>query len=274
MFAAEIKTSSSAQNQLQTKRQPFIAHEGQGSFFSKFNEAPQSFFSTTTIQPKLTFGQTGNKYEVEADAMADTVINDVSNTESSTIQTKCTECKKEEKAVQRQEEPDLSITKSSDSNPGGNSLKQPNSGSPRVNKCLTDPEFPNFLCLTSALKLDIDENLWNNAHQFYRVASLFPGDNQLMLNTFMRYGLGANLLQTSFGFIGANKKLGTILSYGTGIGMKSYEFYKNGKLQLDIPIPLGKGIKLDFNLDLNTDPNDLKNIKSINTGIGISGHFK
>ena len=101
----------------------------------------------------------------------------------------------------------------------------------------------------------------------------YPGDNELMWNTFLRYGLGVNLLKTSFGFAGANKTLGTLLSYGTGIGLKSYEFLQSGKLELDLPITLGRGLQLNLNLDLNADPNNLTNIKSVNTGIGISGHF-
>jgi hypothetical protein len=146
-------------------------------------------------------------------------------------------------------------------------------GSTRASRCYTDPEFPDFRCLAYALKLDIDENLWNNAHHFYRVASLQAGDNELMWNTFLRYGLGVNLLQTSFGFLGTNKTLGSVLSYGTGVGLKSYEFFQNGKLELDIPIHLGRGVTLDLKLDLNADPNNLTDIQGIQTGVGITAHF-
>ncbi|MEP7253813.1 MAG: hypothetical protein ABI683_15580, partial [Ginsengibacter sp.] len=147
--------------------------------------------------------------------------------------------------IQRQPRPDESVTKV-DKPEEESTPSTPTRKFGRAGKCNSSPEFPNFTCLTQALKLDIDENLWNNAHQFYRVASLYPGDNQLMLDTFLRYGLGANLLQTSFGFLGANKKLATVLSYGTGVGLKSYEFLKSGKLELDVPIPLGKGVNLDL----------------------------
>ncbi|MDR4518602.1 MAG: hypothetical protein MRK00_14630 [Nitrosomonas sp.] len=149
----------------------------------------------------------------------------------------------------------------------------PGGGSARTSRCYANPEFPDFRCLASALKLDIDENLWANAHQFYRVATLFPGDNELMWNTFLRYGLGVNLLQTSFGFLGANETLGTILSYGTGVGLKSYDFLNNGVLELDIPISIGQGFKLDLQLDLNADPNDLAHVRQVGAGIGFSGHF-
>lgn len=174
--------------------------------------------------------------------------------------------------IQRDPKPENSVTKVD--TPGKeNTTSTPPKRFGRAGKCNSTPEFPNFTCLTQALKLDIDENLWSNAPQFYRVASLYPGDNQLMLDTFLRYGLGVNLLQTSFGFLGANKTLSTVLSYGTGVGLKSFEYLKSGKLELDVPIPLGKGVNLDLKLDLNADPDNLTKIKGVNTGVGISGHF-
>lgn len=190
-----------------------------------------------------------------------------------TLQKKCAHCEKEDKMIQRQEKPDESVTKTDTPEPNAPTTPAPVPRSLRVGKCNSTPEFPNIGCLTQALKLDVDENLWNNASQFYRVASLYPGDNDMMWNTFLRYGLGVNLLQTSFGFLGASKTLGTALSYGTGIGLKSYEFFKSGKLELDVPIPLGKDLNLNLRLDLNADPNNLTNVKDVNTGIGISGHF-
>jgi hypothetical protein len=67
--------------------------------------------------------------------------------------------------------------------------------------------------------------------------------------------------------------MGTMLSYGTGIGLKSFEFLKNGKLELDGSIPLGRGVSLNIKFDLNTDPNNRTQLKEVNTGVGISGHF-
>ncbi len=189
------------------------------------------------------------------------------------IQKKCATCEKEEGMIQRQEKPDESVTKTDTPDPNNAPVTTPTPGFGRAGKCKTTPEFPNFGCLTQALKLDIDENLWNNAPKFYRVASLFPGDKDLMWNTFLRYGLGVNLLQTSFGFMGANKTLANVLSYGAGVGLKSYDFFKNGKLELDVPIPLGKGLNLDLRLDLNADPKNLGDIQGVDTGVGISGHF-
>lgn len=74
MQVAETKTSAAANKTIQKKRQPFFNKEGQGSFFSKSNQHTDSFFSPTAIQAKLTIGQPKDKYEVEADAMADKVV--------------------------------------------------------------------------------------------------------------------------------------------------------------------------------------------------------
>ena len=68
----------------------------------------QTFFSPNVIQPKLTIGQPGDKYEQEADAMAVRVVN-MSTMEVNksrlipAVQRTCSECK-EEQGIQRQEE--------------------------------------------------------------------------------------------------------------------------------------------------------------------------
>ncbi|MCD2257709.1 eCIS core domain-containing protein [Psychroserpens luteolus] len=111
MQTAEIKTSSTALNQIQKKQQPFFNKEGQDGFFSKPNETTQPFFNASAIQTKLTIGQPNDKYEVEADAMADKVVqrlsqpenNSISSTSSGTVQRQCSEC--EEEQLQKKEEP-------------------------------------------------------------------------------------------------------------------------------------------------------------------------
>ena len=113
MKTAEVKTSSSANSFIQAKRQPFFSKEGQDGFFSKSNESTSSFFSPPTIQPKpahpsggLTIGQPNDKYEVEADAMADKVVQRLSQgpdqieqigfNGNTALQTKCDECQSSE----------------------------------------------------------------------------------------------------------------------------------------------------------------------------------
>ncbi len=121
----EIKTNTVGHYTLQLKQQPFFSKEGDGSFFSKSNEATSSFFSPRTIQPKpvspagrLTIDEPNDKYEVEADAMADKVVQRLSTNNNftssgisdgnTTIQTKCTECGEEEK-LNIKEDPELSL---------------------------------------------------------------------------------------------------------------------------------------------------------------------
>jgi hypothetical protein len=173
--------------------------------------------------------------------------------------------------IQRQEQADVAVSEEIPPDPEASPATRPAGGSPRANRCYTNPEFPDFRCLAYALKLDIDENLRNNAHRFFLTASLYPEDNERMWDTFLRYGLGVNLLQTSFGFLGADETLGTVLSYGTGIGLKSYEFFQNGVLELDVPIPLGQGVNLDLLLDINADPHNLTNVREAKAMVGISG---
>ena len=243
MKTAQLTTSATPVK----KNVPFFSKENEQNFFH-----PKAIGSSVNEQPFFSKGQ--NNF--------------------SGIQRKCATCEKEDSMIQRQEQPDESVTKTDTPDPNNTPATTPTPGfRNRAGKCKTTPEFPNFGCFTQALKLDIDENLWNNAHQFYRVATLYPDDKDLMWNTFLRYGLGVNLLKTSFGFLGANKTLGTALSYGTGIALKSFGLLKSGKLEIDYQYNLGKDLNLDFKLDLNADPNNLSNVKGVDAGIGISGHF-
>ncbi|GAA5521934.1 DUF4157 domain-containing protein [Aliifodinibius salicampi] len=54
---------------------PILSRDQKNNFFASKANAPQSFFSPTTIQPKLKIGQPGDKYEQEADRVADAVVN-------------------------------------------------------------------------------------------------------------------------------------------------------------------------------------------------------
>ena len=116
MQVTEVKTSIATPNGMQPKRQAFFSKEGQNSFFSKSNVATTSFFSPATIQPKLTVGQPNDKYEVEADAMADKVVQQLSESRPqpntsliqnkgaspNTVQTKCAECEQEEQHQEKE----------------------------------------------------------------------------------------------------------------------------------------------------------------------------
>ena len=139
--------------------------------------------------------------------------------------------------------------------------------------CALNPDFPDFRCFLIHLKRNIDTNLYNNAHQFMRIASLYPDDSQMMEDAFMRYGLGVNILETSYQFLGADAGLSTGLAYGTGIGLKAIDFFSKGELMLDFQINLTDDVNLDLQLDLNANPDNLLDIRGASAGIGVSGHF-
>lgn len=66
----------SSHNNLQTKEQPtFFGKEKDQSFFNQQQTSPnQSFFNNHNVQPKLTVGQPNDKYEQEADQVAEQVV--------------------------------------------------------------------------------------------------------------------------------------------------------------------------------------------------------
>ena len=80
MKTAETKTTATqpARNH-QDAGKPFFNKNGEGSFFSENQPSRDYFFSPKTIQPKLTIGKPGDKYEQEADSMAEKVVHQLSN---------------------------------------------------------------------------------------------------------------------------------------------------------------------------------------------------
>ena len=250
--------------------------------------------SGQAIQPQLTVGQPDDKYEREADAVADQVMR--MTDPAHTVQRRCTECEHEQmqrkplansrnliqrqpeeqdELIQRQEaeQPDATVTATVSPDATENTPAGSEPSSFRAGICMRNPAFPDFPCLLRALKLDVDDNIRTNAHHFFRIATLFPDRPDLMWNTFMRYGIGVNLLQTTYGFLGAEGMLNNVLSYGTGIGFKAYDFAKNGVLTLDLPIPLTDSLNLELNFDLAADPTDRYRVRGLQTGVGLSGSF-
>jgi len=81
------KSAAAAKSTPAKSKNPFFSGEGQKSFFSKSEENAQhsnSFFSGTTIQPKLRVGPANDQYEQEADSMADRVASGIKKTGSIT----------------------------------------------------------------------------------------------------------------------------------------------------------------------------------------------
>jgi outer membrane protein OmpA-like peptidoglycan-associated protein len=90
-------------------RESFFSKKGADIFFGKADTEQPSFFNASAgyavkgngmLQTKLTIGQPNDKYEQEADEMADKVVQRLANP---SVQTKCAHCEEEEKknAVQR-----------------------------------------------------------------------------------------------------------------------------------------------------------------------------
>ena len=90
--------------------QLFFSKEGKESFFGQASNKESSFFKPTSaysvggnsvLQTKLTIGQPNDKYEQEADEMADKVVQRMTNPG---IQTKCAHCEEEEKLQKKEVE--------------------------------------------------------------------------------------------------------------------------------------------------------------------------
>ncbi len=90
MKATDTKTTTQLHTQTEAEQQPFFQKEG-ADRTSAVSEQP--FF-----QPKLKVGRPGDKYEREADATADRVVNQLP---APAVQAKCAACEAEEEEIQR-----------------------------------------------------------------------------------------------------------------------------------------------------------------------------
>jgi hypothetical protein len=55
--------------------------------------------------------------------------------------------------------------------------------------------------------------------------------------------------------------------------MKGVTLGTSGKLVLDYQLNLADGLALEANLDLSVNPDNLLEVKSVNAGLGLVGHF-
>jgi peptidoglycan hydrolase-like protein with peptidoglycan-binding domain len=77
-------------------------------FFSKLNKSG-SRESDKFFSPNLTIGEPNDKYEKEADSMADHVVNSSNNTSANAVQRKCEKCEEEEKVQKKKEEEEVQL---------------------------------------------------------------------------------------------------------------------------------------------------------------------
>lgn len=84
-----------------TQRAPFFTEERKNTFFNKRNNSTHTNPASSFIQPKLTINDPNDKFEQEADAVANEVVGKNSGSSSiqrkqlNAIQRKCKECEKE-----------------------------------------------------------------------------------------------------------------------------------------------------------------------------------
>jgi len=139
MKTAEAKTTSVAT--AKKANQPFFSKKAEGSFFGESVNKESSFFKPASaysvngngvLQTKITIGQPNDKYEQEADAMADKVVQRLATPEpiakketavqtkplaagtTPLIQTKCAACEKEEKLQKKEWEDQKRLTGNKD----------------------------------------------------------------------------------------------------------------------------------------------------------------
>ncbi len=113
MKTAEAKISPASSHQ-SGKKEPFFGHQQEGSVRSIASETAPFFTKPATVQAKLTVGQPNDKYEQEADTVADKVVQKLSepgtvqatsiSPATPAVQAKCAECEKEDKLQKKEEE--------------------------------------------------------------------------------------------------------------------------------------------------------------------------
>ncbi len=83
----------------------FFNKSAGGSFFSKSKEAESPFFTSSKIQAKLNIGQSGDRYEKEADAVAEQVVNQRNplNSSPAIVQKKCEGCEEKDQIQEKKE---------------------------------------------------------------------------------------------------------------------------------------------------------------------------
>jgi hypothetical protein len=135
------------------------------------------------------------------------------------------------------------------------------------------PQFPDIPNLALKLEDDIGQNLFAYGHHFYRLATLFPDRPELLQEAFGRYALGANVLETGFRFLGFDQSKASRLALGSGVLFKGLTFATKGEVVLDFQFDIGRGLKLETNLNLGMNPDDLSKVRKADVGIGLVGHF-
>jgi len=135
------------------------------------------------------------------------------------------------------------------------------------------PRIPDVPRLVTALSDDIGKNLYDYGHHFYRIATLYPDQPDLLEDAFERYALGTNVLETGYSFLGAEPGTAEALAWTTGITFKGVKFLATGELVADFQFDLGRNLTLEAGVDLTVNPDDFSDVKKVEAGISLVGHF-
>lgn len=135
------------------------------------------------------------------------------------------------------------------------------------------PEFPDFRGLSERITRDVGVNLFDYGHHLYRIATLYPDRSDLLEEALGRYALGTNLIETAYLFAGIDQETVEGLALGTGILLKGLTFAREGELELDFQFDIGRGLKIETNLDLAVNPDDFTEVTNWGVGIGLVGRF-
>lgn len=144
---------------------------------------------------------------------------------------------------------------------------------PTLQRQAEPPRLPDFPGLATALSHNIGENLYAYGHHFYRIATLYPDQPDLLEDAFARYALGQNVLETGYSFLGAETATAEALALTTGITFKGVNFLTTGELVIDYQFDLGRDLKLETGIDLAVNPNDYTDVKRVDAGVSLVGHF-
>jgi hypothetical protein len=135
------------------------------------------------------------------------------------------------------------------------------------------PSVRDFPILLERLELDVGNNLRDYGHHLYRAATLFRDDPDALKEAFGRYALGANVLKDTYRFLGFKADTAGKLAVGTGIVTKGVTLLSTGELTLDFQFDIGRGVKLETNLNLGLNRKDPTDVRKAEVHVGLVRRF-
>jgi hypothetical protein len=135
------------------------------------------------------------------------------------------------------------------------------------------PSMRDVPILLEKLELDVGNNLLDYGHHLYRAATLYPDDPDALKEALARYALGANVLKDTYRFLGFKADTAGKLAVGTGILTKGVTLLRSGELTLDFQFDIGRGVKLETNLNLGMNPKDLTDVRKAEVNVGLVRRF-